>query len=85
MEASTSLSPHVGMYASRTSSLNHDDPASTRRIDDDHADRPAATAQTRKMTIFKRITIAMKQRENRKLAACYWALAAAGWCVKSLI
>lgn len=81
MEASTSLSPHVGMHASRTSSLNHDDePASTRRIDDDdHANRPAATAQTRKMTVFKRITIAMKQRENRKLAACYWALAAAGW------
>ncbi|KAK9899797.1 MFS general substrate transporter [Cystobasidium minutum MCA 4210] len=87
MEASTSLSPHIGMHASKTSSLhatdNDEAMANSTRMTAAADDR-SSTGTRKKMTVFKRITVAMKQRENRKLAACYWALAAAGWNDASL-
>lgn len=39
----------------------------------------AIPATTRRGNIAQKITAAVKSRENRKLAACYWALGAAGW------
>lgn len=82
MEAAASLSPQIGMAASRTSSLHQTHGMTTdlgaMRVQTIQANERTQQQQP-KMKIMKRITTSMKHRENRKLAACYWALAAAGW------
>lgn len=86
MEAGTSFSSRLDMQASRASSI-HNDTTSPMHVQAPNSSNAAGEEHHKqvqdnlKMSLWKRVSIAMKKRENRKLAACYWALAAAGWCV----
>jgi Spy/CpxP family protein refolding chaperone len=75
-----STSPAPAATAARKSVEEHDtnnDDDRIRRLQD--TTTTTTTTRGKMNNIATRLTRAMKKRENRKLAACYWALGAAGW------
>lgn len=57
-------------------SPEHDEPARSETIAS--ANTTSDVERPRKASLVKRVKTALKNRENVKLAACYWALATAG-------